>query len=284
LFTTKVVSICIIPVLVAAFVILYFFPSKTKELWAWTIPSEMTAMFMGGGYLAGAWFFFRAVTTDEGHRVTPGLLAISVFTLGLELATLLHWETFNHGHISFWAWFFLYTVTPVLLPILWYNNRRTDPGRPKPDDVVVPNLLRAMMTIGGGVVLAFALVMFLRPSIFAAKAPACRSCEGYWPWKLSPLTVRVLAAFFSFPAMAWALFAFDARWSSFEFPMQTSSIGLALILIASVRAWDEFKTERDAWLYVGALGLAFLWLTGVQVAMWLRSPARKLPAAAASEA
>ncbi|MDQ4133324.1 MAG: hypothetical protein M3179_09000 [Actinomycetota bacterium] len=140
--TTRWVSICIIPVLVAAFVILYGFPGRTETLWAWTIQPDLTAMFMGGGYLAGAWLFARVATAHEGHQANAALVAVSVFTLLLELATILHWDRFNHDHVSFWAWLALYTVTPVLLPVLWFNNRRTDPVRPRAGEVLVPTGLR----------------------------------------------------------------------------------------------------------------------------------------------
>jgi hypothetical protein len=259
--TTKWVSICIVPVLVSAFVILYFFPGETPELWAWTIRSRMTAMFMGAGYLAGAWFFIRAATAKQGHRVNKGLLAITVFTALLELSTILHWGTFNHGHVSFWAWILLYTVTPVLLPLLWVMNSRTDPGGPAADDVLVPTTLRVAMTAGGILVLLFALAMFVRPSAFV----------GDWPWPLTPLTARVMSAFFAFPAVAWALFATDNRWSSFEIPMQTSIIGLALIIVATVRAWDEFKSTSEAQVYLGVLVVVLVWLSGVILAMRRRS-------------
>ena len=66
--TTRWTAIVIIPVLVAAFVILYLFPSRTQDLWAWTVRPTMTPMLMGGGYLAGAWFFLRVARTRSGHQ------------------------------------------------------------------------------------------------------------------------------------------------------------------------------------------------------------------------
>lgn len=263
--TTRWVSICIIPVLVAAFVILYGFPDRTQKLWAWTIAPEMTPMFMGGGYLAGAWLFVRVAAAKEGHKANAALLAVSVFTLLLGLATILHWDRFNHDHVSFWAWLALYTVTPVLLPLLWFNNRGTDPVQPRPGEVLVPNGLRILMSAGGLVTLAFALVMFLRPSAVIDE----------WPWTLTPLTARTLSAFIAFPAVAWAQFGVDARWSSFQIPMETSVIGEALILIAAVRGWDDFHSTGDAWAYVALLVAALLWLTGVYLAMERRR--RRIP-------
>lgn len=267
--TTKWVSICIIPVLVAAFVILYFFPDRTRQLWAWTMEPEMTAMFMGAGYIAGAWLFFRIATSTRGHKANVALLAVTVFTLLLEVATILSWDRFNHDHVSFWAWLLLYSVTPVLLPVLWFNNRRTDPGVPGPEEVIVPPVIRVLMTIGGLVTLVFALVMFIRPALIVDE----------WPWPVTPLVARSLSAFIAFPAVAWSLFALDPRWSSFEIPMETSIIGEALILIASVRAWDNFGSTDEAWGYVAILAVALVWLTGVYVAMRRRVPVAPEPVA-----
>jgi len=205
---TRWVSIGIVPVLCAAFVILYFFPTKTTELWAWTIHPTMTAMMMGGGYLAGAWFFYRAATTKQAHRILKGLLGTTVFTTLLLGATLLHWDKFNHDHVSFWAWMLLYVVTPPLLPWLWFNNRKTDPGTMVAGDVAVPDPIRMAITAIGVGQLAFALVLFVRPSLFIS----------HWPWMLTFLTARVIAAFVAFPAVTWLLFATDRRWSSFEIP------------------------------------------------------------------
>ena len=47
----------IVPVLLAAWAILYLFPGDTGRVWAWPVHPGMTALVMGGGYLAGAYFF-----------------------------------------------------------------------------------------------------------------------------------------------------------------------------------------------------------------------------------
>lgn len=149
---TRWTATAIVPVLLAAFTILYLFPGRTEALWAWTIRPTMTAMNMGAGYLAGAWFFarvVRVVRAGSWHRVGVGFLGTTVFTALLLLATLLHWDRFNHDHVSFWAWLALYLATPVLLPWLWVRNRRTDPGVPEPGDLV-PRWLRITGGTAGG--------------------------------------------------------------------------------------------------------------------------------------
>ncbi len=253
---TRWTAIAIVPVLLAAFVILFGFPDKTKDLWAWTIKPTMTAMVMGGGYLAGAWFFVRVARARQGHRSLTGLLGVTVFTAMLLLATIIHWDKFNHEHVSFWAWILLYVVTPLLLPLLWWNNRRTDPGTRARGDPLVPPPIRAMMATTGALVLLAAVMWFVRPTLIMA----------HWPWKLTPLTTRVICAFFAFPATTWLLFAIDGRWSSHEIPMRTASVGMVMIAVAAIRASDEFSGD-SAPVYVGLLAVGLCFLVGVQVAM-----------------
>jgi hypothetical protein len=257
---TRWVSIGIVPVLCAAFVILYLFPDRTWQLWSWTIDPTMTAMMMGGGYLAGAWFFVRAATATQGHRVLKGLLGTTVFTTLLLGATLLHWEKFNHRHVSFWAWLALYVVTPPLLPWLWFNNRKTDPAVLGAGDVAVPDPVRAIVSVIGIGQLLFAVVMFVHPSVVISR----------WPWTVTALSARVIAAFLAFPAVTWALFAVDRRWSSFEIPMETATIGLTLVLIATIRASGEFDGAAPA--YAAVLIVTVAALIALQVAMRRRVP------------
>lgn len=259
--TTLWTSILIVPVLVSAFVVLYLFPGDTRRLWAWTITPDLTAMVMGGGYLSGAYFFTRVATTRRWHRVGIGFLATTVFTTMLLLATLVHWDRFNHDHVSFWAWLGLYVVTPLLLPALWAANHRTDPGRSALEEVRLHRGLRVVVGVVGVVQLSFAAVMFVRPA----------AVMGQWPWELTPLTTRTLAAFIAFPAVTWVCFLVDDRWSSFEIPVQTATIGLVLVGVAVLRSGDDLQGAGGrAPLLVASLAATIVALLGLQLAMHSR--------------
>ncbi|MDQ4090902.1 MAG: hypothetical protein M3163_11470 [Actinomycetota bacterium] len=254
--TTRAVSMVIVPVLTAAFVILFLFPGQTRTLWGWTIESRMTCMFMGGGYLAGALFFYRASRAREWHRLGTGIVATTAFAGALGVATFLEWETFNHGHVSFWAWLLLYVSTPLLLPVLYVENRRFDPGTAGAEDVAIPAWVRTSLTILGAGQLLFAVALFLRPSLF----------QDDWPWTLTTISARSLAAFATFPAITYLAFAFERRWSALRWPFETAIAGLVLVTIGAARSWGEFRDGAQAWLWrIGLLvGLAFLgavWLT-----------------------
>ena len=255
--TTRAVSIVIVPVLTAAFVILFLFPGQTRTLWGWTIRSRMSCMFMGGGYLAGALFFARASRAKQWHRLGPGIIATTAFAGALGVATFLHWPEFNHGHVSFWAWTLLYITTPLLLPVLYVKNRQFDPHTNGAEDVPVPPWVRTTMTVLGAGQLAFAVTLYLRPSLFLAD----------WPWPLTTLSARSLAAFAAFPAITYLAFAFEHRWSALRWPFETAIAGVALIAVGAARSSGDFKAGAQAWLWRGGLLLALAFLIFVWVTM-----------------
>jgi hypothetical protein len=246
--TTRAVSAAIVPILTAAFVILFLFPGQTKELWGWTIKSRMSCMFMGGGYLAGAVFFARAARAREWHRLGPGILATTVFASMLGIATFLEWSQFNHGHVSFWAWVALYITTPLLLPVLYIRNSVYDPGTSGPEDVPIPPWIRTTLTAVGAAQLLFALTLFVRPTLFL----------DVWPWKLTTISARSLAGFAAFPAVTYLAFAFERRWSALRWPFETAIVGVALIAVGAARSSGDFKDGGWAWAWraglLGALG------------------------------
>ena len=55
------------------------------------------------------------------------------------LATLLHWDRFNHGHISFWLWAVVYAITPFLVLFVWILMANS--GRPTAGLLAVGQLL-----------------------------------------------------------------------------------------------------------------------------------------------
>jgi hypothetical protein len=203
----------------------------------------MSCMFMGAGYMAGALFFFRAWRAKEWHRLGPGIVATTGFATLLGIATFVHWSEFNHDHVSFWAWTVLYITTPLLLPLLYVRNRVYDPGTASPEDVPIPPWIRWVLTGIGGAQLVFAALLYLRPSLFLDD----------WPWPLTTLSARSLAAFATFPAVTYLAFAFERRWSALRWPFETAIAGVALIAVGAARSSGNFDDT----------GLALAWRIGL---------------------
>lgn len=226
----------VVPVLTVAGAILYGFPGETDRLWAWPVAPELTALTMGGGYLAGALFFVRATRSRRWHEMAVGILGASLLSVLLLLATLLHWDRFSHGNAAFWVWLVVYVVAPVLLPGLWLVNGRRDPGSVEPGTRVVPRPVRLLVGGAGVVQLAVAAAMFARPAW----------AETVWPWQLSPLTARTVAAFIAFVAVVWLGFLFEVRWSGLRLPVESAAVGLVLLGLGVLRASGDLGASGQA--------------------------------------
>jgi hypothetical protein len=258
---TKFASTAVIPVLGAAFVILYLFPGETMRLWGWMVCPHMSAYVLGGGYLSGAYFFTRAARSGTWHQVSVGFVATTVFSTMLLGVTVVHWNVFDHDHVSFWAWLLLYVSTPVLLPWLWSKNQRTDPQVLAAGDTWIPRWIRVVTGIGGALQLAVATTLLLWPET-VMKA---------WPWATDVTTLRAISAFVAFPAVTWLWFLFEHRWSSFRITQQTATIGLVLMLVGALRSRIEFRSEDWFWLYLSLLVVALVLNVALYAAMERRA-------------
>lgn len=256
--STRVIGALIPPFLIVAFVILYLFPNDTDRLFAWTIRPAMTPLMMGGGYISGSYFFVRLVMGGRWSWYTLGFLPIAAFTWFMAAATFLHWEKFNHAHVSFYAWLILYVVTPIVVPVVWFRNRATDPGTLTPGDVAVPAPVRIGALVVGVGLVSMAAFLFLAPDTAA----------GIWPWSLTALTSRVIAGWFALPGVLGLMYATDGRWGSWRIVLQSQALGVALILLGAARAWGDFDTQRPmTWVFVGALSVLLATLVGLYVVM-----------------
>lgn len=237
---TRALSLVIIPFLLVAFVLLYVFPGDTKRLFAWTINPTMTPMMLASAYLGGAFFFGRVLSEKRWNVVKTGFLSVCLFASLLGIATIVHWDRFNHHHVAFWLWSGLYFSTPFLVFGCWFANRR-HAAAPRDDERRLGSRARWTIALVGLLALAQGVVMFVRPSAIIPN----------WPWLLTPLTCQVLGAIFCLGSAGIAVLH-DARWSSVRLMLQVEILMVALILIAAVRARAEFYPGRPlTWLMIG---------------------------------
>ncbi len=237
---TRALSAFIVPFLVVAFVVLYGFPNDTERLFAWKIAPPMTATTLAAVYLGGAYFFVRAFQAAQWHTVKAGFVAVGSFASLMGVATVLHWDRFNHGHVAFWLWAGLYFTTPFLVWGVWAANRRraTVAGA---DDVLVTPAVRSVMAGTGLLAVAVGLFLFLLPS----------QAADVWPWTLTPLTARVLGAVFMLGIATTGVLT-DPRWSAARLMLQVQVFMLTLILIAAARAHRAFDaSDVMTWLLLG---------------------------------
>jgi hypothetical protein len=262
---TRVAAVAVIAILVIAWIVLFVFPGDTAHRFAWTIDSRMTVMLMGAGYGSAIYFFVRVLTERRWHRVTLGFIPTTVFTWMMLGATLLHWDRFRHGSAPFLLWFWVYLITPILVPAVWLLNRSHDPGTLEDRDAFLPVWVRVAMAVAGIAMAGIAAWVYIAPG----------SASSVWPWPLTPLTARAVASFVALPAVAWVAIALDGRWSASRVMLTTIAIGLGLLLIAVARAWSEFDPTNPLRLvYVGGL-VGTLAAIGA-LSLWMRARLRAL--------
>jgi hypothetical protein len=247
---TRWAALIVFFILVPATAILWVAPDRTGDLWAWMIQPELTPIFLGSGYGAGAYFFWRTYRAERWHPSSPGVLGASVFAALMLIATGIHWDRFNDGDapalaaIAFYAWTIVYVISPFAVFALWWRNRATDPRTPSADDPRVPPVALLAARAFAASALATGVLFFAVPAI----------AIDIWPWQLTPLTARVLASLTVQVGVGALVLARDPRWSAWRLIVHTYFVAAALQLIGAIRAFGDFDIGNPlTWLYLGGL-------------------------------
>lgn len=259
--TTRILAIVVVPFLVVAVLILYFFPDQSGRLFAWPIKPPINAMLLAAAYAGGIYFFSCVVVARRWHTVKAGFLPVTTFAGLLGIATILHWDKFTHGSIAFFFWAGLYFSTPFLVIGAWLYNRSQDPGRSREGEVLIPAAWRIFFGLLALATLPVGLMLFISPGVLIP----------LWPWTMTPLTTRVLAAMFMLPAVLSLEIALDPRWSYARRLLEAQFISLVLFVIAILR--DQADIDHTSLIYQAFLGLILVSISALFV-LFLRMRAR----------
>ena len=169
----------------------FFLPAESARIWPWPLP-PLAARFMGSLFLGGAACSMACLRT----RRTDGLFVMVLLALGNALIALS--GLFAIGAVGFtpsmifFLVFFLGLASSLAIVFLPKADTEAMPrGSP------VGRSQRAFFLVHLAVVLPVGLAMFLLPDW----------AQSHWPWKMTPVNVRFIGAFF-FGAAAisvWAL-------------------------------------------------------------------------------
>jgi len=190
----------------------------------------MTAMFIGASYVNGVIFFAAVLVGKTWHRVWAPHIGVFVFATLLLIATFLHWDRFTHGHPVFYVWVFIYIVAPILTLWALFTNSREDQHLPDERDAVVPSTLRVIWLIPGILFLIAALYAFVKPTWLIP----------LWPWKATPLTMRVMMGFYSMLGVAVIVVFREPRWSAWRIGLIGVIAWHTLVVIAVLLHQGDF--------------------------------------------
>ena len=174
-------------ILVPAVIVLWGFHGRDRrDAWSWTIMPDLTPIFLGAGYGAGAYFFLRTFLGERWPPSSAGVFGAAFFATLMLIATLIHWARFNHGDaptlaaIAFYGWVVVYIVSAV-------RRRRalsgsTTPRIPASRCQAEDRSCRARATRRA----AFGIGAFGAAIVFFAASPTRRSTSGRGSSRRSP--------------------------------------------------------------------------------------------------
>jgi hypothetical protein len=250
LVSTRILAGVIVPFLLLAFVVLFPDPAETS-VFAWQIKPSMSAMVLASVYVGGAYFFLRVVTAKRWHEVAGGFVPVATFASLMGIGTILHWDKFIHSNVAFWLWVALYFTTPFLVFAVFFRNHHEFASGTGTEVMLAPSAAAAIV-VGGALAVATSAFLYLFPT----------TAVHVWPWPLTPLTARMLGAIFALGLAGLGALR-ERRWSAARLLFQVAGFMLVLILVAGLRARNEFDAGNPlTWLFaVGFVATALAMLT-----------------------
>ncbi|MFD1505814.1 hypothetical protein FE374_00555 [Georgenia yuyongxinii] len=192
---------------------LFVLAGQTDRSFAWTIEPAATAAFLGAGYASGTVLMVLTLRQNTWGAARVPIVTVLIFTVLTLLATLIHLDRFHFGAAgalprgAAWFWLVVYVVIPLGMVVALARQEHTARAeraapveRPAPVDAPapaegrrragtsrsrpLPGWLRAALLAEGVVMFAVGVSLYVLPT----------TAQTLWPWTLTPLTARAVAA------------------------------------------------------------------------------------------
>lgn len=235
-------------------IVLLFFPSQTETLFFWTITPSINAALLGALYLGGAvvvgWVTVRGVW-EPARFLIPVLVTAGFF---ISLTTLIHLDRFAPG-LKLIYWLLVYVGAPLLALGIYLHQERRGANWA----VIQPlhPLTRTLAPLVGGIIVIAGLVIFAFPDSIAPS----------WAWPMSPLMLRIFAAWFSAFGAGLLWFRVDTDWTRLR-PLAALMISASALDLAMIFLHRQHLTASPLIVAIycahlvafGGIGLLMFWL------------------------
>jgi hypothetical protein len=220
---------------------LYVLPGSAKTDYAWSIVPPVNGAFIGAGFLAGTLatglVLFVAARWRSLQTLPPALWVLATTLL---VATLIHTDRFKWDYVPTWLWLVVYAGVPFALPVLVLLQQRVAEPAPPPDPGL--GVVRALSAVCGAVLVVGAAALFIAPV----------DVGEHWPWALTPLLGRAVAAWYAMVGTMLLSCAVQLRRpSEAVIPYSTLAAWCLLLLALPLLHSDDVDTgggEYVAWL------------------------------------
>lgn len=246
---------------------LYFLPGSAETDYAWSIVPPVNGAFIGAGFLAGTLatglVLFAATRWRSLETLPPALWVLATTLL---VATLVHEDRFKWDYAPTWLWLIVYAGVPFVLPVLVLLQRRVAAPEPPADPGL--SLVRALSALCGVLLLAGAAALYIAPV----------ELGEHWPWPLTPLLGRAVAAWYAMVgtmlvSCAWLL----RRSTEAVIPYATLAAWCLLLLALPLLHSDDVDTGGSAFVAWLVVMVALLALAALALARSLpRLPDERL--------
>lgn len=251
---------------------LLLFPSRTDVYFAWTIRPPLTASWLGAGYASAFVALWMTRRRTDWRDVRIGVAVVSTGLVAILVATLLHLDRFHWSspHLSArlwaWAWLAWYGVLPPALVVVLLRQRRratvlSGEARAATREPARSRLTPGFRVLAGATGVAmtlYGLILFLAPAL----------ARDVWPWPLTPLTARMIGAWWVGVAVALAA---AARSENFG---QVRVAAPAFVLYAVLQL-AQLVLARDTLGPASTLPAAGLLVALLAVGVWAEGAARR---------
>ena len=275
-------NVGIIQCFLAAFFVLWFliFPQYGKYF-AWPVVPELTAMFLGAGFMLRSYFGYHLWRDKYWYTVRWSMNGDFVFLGVLFITTWWHisemnWDVQDVSNglrifclIIVHVWVFAYTFEPLMVVLL--HPREKEAHEPVPVNLsegeiqpVTKYALTAIFLFGA----AFWALLFFTPEF----------ANSRWPWELNPFDARIMSAWFA-GSSVWSVTMYFMRdWAEIKIGVRALLffiLGLLAVWIVASPRYELNHTEiaaRQGIVFGLALGFMAVWLV---FAYWKQEQARK---------
>ena len=253
---------------------LFVLSDVADRFWAWPIPTEMTAAFLGAAYSAGFVLSALALREDRWSRIRVPVLTVTVFTVLTGLATLDHAHKLRLmsgepvARAASWVWLAVYVVIPFACAVVVVRQERDRRGVAAPVGRPIPRWLHALLVVEGGVLFVAGIVMFAGGAFLHHHTARV---THFWPWEVTPLSSMVIGAWLIAFGVAAALVLRD-RDLGRMFVAATTYMVFGVFELVAVIWYAPQVDVGDPWLWSYVAVLAAITATGAFGAWAARRP------------
>jgi hypothetical protein len=236
--------------------ILVLFPGSTEDYWSWPIRPDMSAVWVGAAYTFGAAAISTMLLRGRWTEAIVPVISTWPFSVVMLAATIIHNDRFFLGTANYYIWLAIYVYLPFALPVMFFLNRREDPGV-SPADTFLPVRLRVALPVIGSITALYGLLLIAES----------KTVLDTWPWLLTPLMAKIIGGWLLFIATGTLWTAFEARYAAYRYYFPVAAFWFGLLLVASIVNLDDFNDGISKPLYFAALTAAIVGSLGIYLLM-----------------